>query len=85
MSRQQETDVSSWHYRRGRNWYTAIGLLFIIMAGIVLVRQVLLWSPEFVVDFIVSSDFTNEKLSLAMIAFGAFMIAMGFRRDVTAG
>jgi hypothetical protein len=75
--------MSSEQYRRGRNWYTAIGLLFIIMAGIVLVRQVVLWTPDFVWDFIVSADFTNEKLSLGMIAFGLFMVAMGFRRNVS--
>lgn len=72
--------MSSEYPRRGRNWYTAIGLLFIIMAGIVLVRQILLWSPEFVFDFIVSAEITNEKISLGMIGFGLFMIAMGFRK-----
>jgi len=53
--------MSHEYYRRGRNWYTAIGSLFLIMAGIVLVRQVILWGPEFVEDFIVNSEFTNEK------------------------
>lgn len=70
------------YYRRGRNWYTAIGLLFIIMACITLARQLLLWTPDFVLDFILSPEFTNEKLSLAMIAFGSFMIFMGFRKNV---
>lgn len=74
--------MGSEYYRRGKNWYTAIGLLFIIMACITLVRQLLLWTPDFVLDFIVSPEFTNEKLSLAMIAFGAFMILMGFRKNV---
>jgi hypothetical protein len=74
--------MSTEYYRRGRNWYTAIGLLFIIMACITLARQVVLWTPDFVLDFILSAEFTNEKLSLAMIAFGAFMIAMGFRKNV---
>ncbi len=74
--------MSTEYYRRGRNWYTAIGLLFIIMAGITLARQVVLWTPDFVLDFILSAEFTNEKLSLAMIAFGTFMVAMGFRKNV---
>ena len=68
------------YYRRGRNWYTAIGALFLIMAGIVLVRQVILWGPEFVEDFIVNSEFTNEKVSIGMIGFGIFMILVGFRK-----
>ena len=68
-------------YRRGRNWYTAIGALFIIMAGIVLIRQVILWGPEFMQDFIFNSEFTNEKLSVGMIGFGVFMILVGFRKN----
>jgi hypothetical protein len=72
--------MSHEYYRRGKNWYTAIGLLFIIMAGIVLIRQVILWSPEFVQDFIVNSELTNEKVSIGMIGFGVFMILLGLRK-----
>ena len=68
------------YYRRGRNWYTAIGALFLIMAGIVIVRQLLIWGPEFMSDFLLSSEITNEKISAGMIGFGVFMIALGFRR-----
>ena len=71
--------MSHEYFRRGRNWYTAVGLLFIIMAGIVLVRQLILWGPEFVGDFILNSEFTNEKVSVGMIGFGIFMILLGFR------
>ena len=71
--------MSHEYFRRGRNWYTAVGLLFIIMAGIVLVRQLILWGPEFVGDFILNSEFTNEKVSVCMIGFGIFMILIGFR------
>lgn len=76
--------MSHEYYRRGRNWFTAIGALFLIMAGIVLVRQLVLWGPEFVFDFIINGDITNEKVSLAMILFGGFMIARGFRKNVPA-
>ena len=72
--------MSPVYRRRGRNWFTAMGALFIIMAVIVLVRQILLWSPDFVVQFLLNSEFTNEKISLAMIAFGIFMIIWGFRK-----
>ena len=72
--------MSHEYRRRGRNWFTAIGALFIIMAVIVFVRQLILWGPEFVFDFIVNSEFTNEKVSVAMIGFGIFMIALGFRK-----
>ncbi|KAF6243984.1 hypothetical protein C6988_00820 [Nitrosopumilus sp. b1] len=76
--------MSHEYYRRGRNWYTAIGVLFIISAVIVLVRQLILWGPEFVSDFIINEEFTNEKVSVAMISFGIFMVAMGFRKNVKA-
>ena len=69
------------YYRRGKNWFTAMGILFIIMATVVLVRQILLWGPEFVFDFLLNSKITNEKISLGMIAFGVFMIALGFRKN----
>ena len=31
--------MSHEYYRRGRNWFSAMGVLFSVMAGIVLVRQ----------------------------------------------
>jgi len=57
-----------------------MGVLFIIMAAIVLVRQILLWSPEFVLDFLLNSEVTHEKISIGMIVFGVFMIMLGFRK-----
>ena len=66
--------------RRGKNWFTAMGILFIIMALIVIVRNLLLWGPEFVLDFFLNSEITNEKISLGMLVFGGFMIFLGFRK-----
>jgi len=76
--------MSHEHYRRGRNWFTAIGAMFLIMAAIVLIRELILWGPEFMFDFLVNSEFTNEKVSLAMIGFGVSMIILGFRKNVSA-
>ena len=72
--------MSPVYRRRGRNWFTAMGVLFIVMAAIVLVRQIILWSPDFVLDFLINSEITNEKVSIGMIVFGAFLIVMGFRK-----
>ena len=72
--------MSHEYYRRGRNWYTAIGALFSVMAGIVLIRQLLIWGPEFVEEFLFNGEITNEKVSTAMLVFGIFMIALGFRK-----
>ena len=66
--------------RRGRNWFTAMGVLFIVMAGIIVIRNMFLWSPGFFVDFLISPEITNEKISLAMIIFGCIMIGIGYRK-----
>ena len=72
--------MSHEYYRRGKNWFTAIGLLFCIMGGIVLIQQLLIWGIDFVEDFLFNAEFTNEKVSVAMLGFGIFMIAWGFRK-----
>ena len=71
--------------RRGRNWFTAMGVLFIVMALIALTRNLLIWGPEFVLDFFLSSDITNEKISVGMIVFGGIMIILGFRKKIDGG
>ena len=70
----------SYARRSARNWYTAMGTLFIIMAAIVLARNLVIWGPGFVLDFFLNSEITNEKISLGMIIFGILMIIVGFRK-----
>ncbi|WP_299290846.1 hypothetical protein [Nitrosopumilus sp.] len=72
--------MSHEYYRRGKNWFTAIGIMFCVMGGIVLIQQLLIWGIEFVIDFMVNGEITNEKVSVAMIGFGVFMVALGFRK-----
>ncbi len=72
--------MSHEYYRRGKNWFTAIGVLFCVMAGIVLIQQTLIWGIEFVEEFLLNDEITNEKVSIAMLGFGIFMIALGFRK-----
>lgn len=73
--------MSHEYSRRGRNWFTAMGVLFIVMAGIIVIRNMFLWSPGFFVDFLISPEITNEKISLAMIIFGCIMIGLGYRKS----
>ena len=75
--------MSSSYPRRGRNWFTAMGVLFIVMALIVLMQNLLIWGPGFVLDFLLSSDITNEKISTGMIIFGVIMIALGYRKKMS--
>ena len=72
--------MSHEYYRRGRNWYTAMGVLFAVMGAIVLVRQLLIWGPGFVEQFLFNGEITSEKISVATLCFGFFMIALGFRK-----
>ena len=77
--------MSHEYYRRGKNWFTAIGVLFCVMGGIVLIQQLLIWGIDFVEEFLFNAEFTNEKVSVAMLCFGIFMIALGFRKHEQKG
>lgn len=68
--------------KKGRNWYSAMGILFIVAGAIVMVRNILIWSPDFVLDFLLSSEITNEKISVGMFVFGGFLLFLGFRKKV---
>ena len=59
-----------------------MGILFIVMAAIILVRNLLIWGPEFVADFFTSSEITNEKISVGMIGIGGFLIFLGTRKEI---
>lgn len=74
--------MSSVNPKRGRNWYSAMGILFIVVGAIVLVRNLFLWSPEFVLDFLLNSEITNEKISVGMFIFGGFLLILGLRKKV---
>ncbi len=69
-------------HRRGRNWFTAMGVLFIVMALIAITRDLLIWGPEFVLDFFLNGEITNEKISAGMLVFGGIMIILGFRKKM---
>lgn len=72
--------MSEHHPRRGRNWYSAMGVLFVVVGAIVIVQNLLIWGPEFVLDFMTNAEITNEKVSLGMFAFGGFMMLLGFKK-----
>ena len=70
--------MSEEYTRRGRNWLTAMGVLFLVVATVTLVRDIIIWSPDFVVEFFFDSEINAQKVSLGAIAVGASMIALGF-------
>ena len=56
-----------------------------MMGGTVLIQQLLIWGIDFVEEFLYNSEFTNEKVSVAMIGFGIFMIVLGLRKHEQKG
>ena len=72
--------MSSNYYRRGRNPTTAFGVLFIVVGAIALVRQYVLWTEDFVLQFLFNSEITSEKVSVATISVGVFIVLLGLRK-----
>ena len=70
--------MSEEYTHRGRNWLTAMGVLVLVVATVTLVRDIIIWSPDFVFEFFFNSEINAQKVSLGAIAFGAFMIVLGF-------
>jgi len=70
--------MSEEYTRRGRNWLTAMGVLFLVVSTVTLVRDIIIWSPDFVVEFFFNSEINAQKVSLGAIAFGTFMVVLGF-------
>jgi len=52
------------------------------MALIVITRNLIIWGPEFVLDFFLNGEITNEKISAGMLVFGGIMIILGFRKKM---
>ena len=69
------------YYRRGRNPTTALGILFIVIGTIGLVRQLIIWTEGFVLQFLLNSEITSEKVSVAIICIGIFIVLLGFRKN----
>ncbi len=59
---QIEKIIMSQEYpRRGRNWLTAMGVLFLVVAAVTLVRDIIIWSPDFVVQFFLIQKLMPKK------------------------
>jgi len=70
---------------RRKNWFTAMGVLFIVVGAIALVRDLFIFGPEFVVDFFTSPEITSEKISAAMFGIGGFLIILGLKEGIYEG
>ena len=77
--------MSTNYYRRGRNPTTAFGILFIVIGTIALVRQLFIWTEDFVLEFLLNSDITSEKVSVVTIGVGVFIVLLGLRKHASKG
>ncbi len=77
--------MSTNYYRRGRNPTTAIGVLFIVIGAIALVRQLIIWTEDFVFEFLLNSEITSEKVSVVTIGVGVFIVLLGLRKHASKG
>jgi len=66
---------------RRKEWMFPLGVLFIIMAIIIFVRNLIVISTELGIDFFVDNftnpSITNEKFVIVMIIIGAVLIYFG--------
>ena len=66
---------------RRKNWFTAMGILFLVVGAIAIVRDLLIWGPDFTADFFTSSDITSEKISIGIFGIAGFLIILGLRGE----
>ena len=66
---------------RRKNWFTAMGILFLVVAAIVFLRDLALWGPDFMLDFLTSQEITSEKISVTMCGIAGFLIILGLRGE----
>ena len=66
---------------RRKEWMFPLGVLFIVMAIIILVRNLILvtleYGFEFFVDNFLNAEITNEKFVIVMICIGCILIYFG--------
>jgi hypothetical protein len=77
--------------RRGKNWLSAMGILFIVSAAIIMIRNFVLFNlqssagliedgTQRFLDNFTNSQITNEKFVIAMLAAGGFLLYWGYFR-----
>ena len=55
--------------------------MFMVVAAVTLARDLIIWGPDFVIQFIFNSEINPQKVSLGAISFGIFMIIWGFKKS----
>ena len=63
-----------------KNVFTAFTVLLFISSIIIPIQNLIVWGPDFVLDFYTSSEITAEKLSIGVIALGLFMLFLEYKK-----
>jgi hypothetical protein len=58
-----------------------MAILFAVMATIVILRDIALFSAEFVSEYFVNKEINNEKISIIMFGIAAILFAIGLKRS----
>ena len=70
--------------RRGKNWMSAMGILFIVMAIIIALRNLYFISTQlsfgFYLDNYTNGHINNEKFVIAMLVGGGILLYWGYFR-----
>ena len=83
FGRRRISDVGT-ESRRGKNWMTAMGILFIVMAVIIALRNLYFYSTQLSVSFYLDNytngQINNEKFVIAMLVGGGILLFWGYFR-----
>jgi len=58
-------------------------VLFFLSEIIIPIQNLIVWGPNFVMDFYTSSEITAEKLSAGVIGLGLFMLFLGYKKKIS--
>ena len=64
-----------------KNVFGAFSILFFISGAIIPLQNIIIWGPEFVAGYFISSDITAEKISIVVIGIGIIMMIYGNKKQ----
>lgn len=63
-----------------KNVFSAFAVLFFLSSVVVPIQNLVVWGPDFVVGFYISSEITAEKVSIGVIGLGFFMLYLAYKK-----
>ena len=63
-----------------KNVFSAFAVLLFLSAAIIPIQNLVVWGPDFVMEFYMSGDITAEKVSVGVIGLGLFMLYLAYKK-----